>query len=158
MIFKTKDTRLVGNNKLVNIEFDDGLKLNDVVIDSPGEYEVGGALVSSPLQDFYSVKIDTTHIIYWEANGAKPNVKDMSLGDVDVLVLGLKIDSSKLEEITKAISDLDPGVIILSKPDLKDEFIKIEALPTEETESYKPEAVSEERDRKIILLPCSKPQ
>jgi hypothetical protein len=158
MIFKTKDNRLVGNNKLVNIEFDGGLKLNDIVINSPGEYEVGGVLVSSPLQDFYSVKIDNIHIIYWEANGARPDVKDMSLGDVDVLVLGLKIDSSKLEEISKSVSDIDAGVILLSKPDLKDEFIKIESIPTETTDSYKPEPVSEERDRKIILLPCSMPQ
>jgi len=158
MIFKTKENRLVGNNKLMTIEFDGGLKLNDVAINSPGEYEVGGVLVSSPIQDFYSVKIDNTHIIYWEANGAKPDVKDMSLGDVDVLALGLKIDSSKLEDITKSVNDIDPGTIVLVRPDLKDAFIKAEAVPTESMDSYKPEATSEERDRKIILLPCSMPQ
>lgn len=158
MIFKTKDGRLVGNNKLVTVEFDNDLKLNEVKIDSPGEYEVGGVLVTSPIQDFYSIKIDNQQVIYWEANGAKPDIKDMSLGDVDVLVLGLRVDKSKLDEIVKAVNEVDPGVIILAHADLKDEFIKAEAVPTENADTYKPESVSEERDRKIILLPCSMPQ
>lgn len=156
MTFKTKNKMLVAQDKNATIEFGEQLKINDFTVPGPGEYEVGGVLVFAPEGDIYSLRIGELHIVYWRALNGQPQVESKALGAIDVMVLSLGEKTSSLKDVTETINNLEPADIVLATPSLKDELIKTESLPTKEVETWKATHEEAEKDRELILLPCSK--
>ena len=157
MTFKTKDKKLIGVTQKTTIEFGDGLKINDIKIDSPGEYEVSGVIVVVPVDNVYSIYTeDDLHVVYWCAQEAKLETKSDELGDIDVLVLAIDSSVKTAANITAVLNELEPGNVVLANANLKDEIRKAEQITAENVETWKAMPISVTNNRKLILLPCSK--
>lgn len=156
MIFKTRGNTLIAQEKKTIIEFGDKLKIGDIEISGPGEYEVGGILVFSPEEHIYSLRSAGIHIVYWQALNGKPNIESDALEDIDLMVLALGEKTSSIKDVAATINNLDPKDITLATPALRDKLIKSESLPTKEVEMWKVTQEETEKDRELILLPCSK--
>ncbi len=155
MQFKTKNKTLIAQGKKTTVEFGEKLKIGDFTISGPGENEVGGVLVFAPEDNIFSIRIDGFHIVYWRAVNGQPKVESEALGDIDAMVLELGENTSSLKDVAATINNLEPADIILATPTLKDELIKNETLPTKEVETWKMSQETQEKDRELILLPCS---
>jgi len=152
---RTKNKELIGQAAGQTVEFGDKLKIGTFEITGPGEYEVGGLMVTSPEENLYSIHSDSTHVVFWRAYDGSPKTDSKDLGQVDALIIALKKDSSTLKNVLQTINELSPSAVIPVSPELLDELVKAESAPTVKAETYKVEVVSEEKDRQIILLPCS---
>lgn len=155
MTFKTKNKVLVAQEKIATIEFGEQLKINDFIVPGPGEYEVGGVLVFAPEKDIYSLRVGELHVVYWRALNGQPKVESNVLGAIDVMVLALGEKTSSLKDVTETINNLEPVDIVLANPALREELIKTESLPTKKVETWKVAQEGAEKDRELILLPCS---
>lgn len=155
MTLKAKNKELVGQTEGQTVEFGDTLKIGDFEISGPGEYEVGGVMVTSPEENFYSIHSDGAHVVYWKAFNGNPKTDSKDLGQVDALIIALKKDSTTLKNVLQTINELSPAAVIPTSTELLDELVKAESAPTVKVDTYKVEVVSEEKDRQIILLPCS---
>lgn len=155
MQLKAKNKELIGQIGSQTVTFGETLKIGDFEITGPGEYEVGGVIITSPEENLYSLHDGNVTTVYWKAfNGSiKTDSKDM--GQVDALIISLKKDTSTMKTVLQTINDLSPAAVIPSSPELLDELIKAESAPTIKSESYKVEPSVEEKERQIVLLPCS---
>jgi hypothetical protein len=156
MIFKAKDKKLIGTTKKAVIEFGAGLIINDVKIDSPGEYEVAGVLITVPTDNIYSLHTENNlHIVYWHARGDKLETKSEELGSIDALVLAISDDIKTAANIVSVLNELEPTNIVLANANLKDEIRKTEQISVETVETWKAMPTLGENNRQLILLPCS---
>lgn len=155
MTLKSKNKELIGQVAGVNITFGDKLVIGEFEISGPGEYEVGGIMVASPEEGLYSIFDGGTHIVFWKAYNGGFQTDSKDLGQVDALVVALSKEKSTLKNVLQTINELAPSAVVPSSPELLEDLIKAESAPTVKTESYKVEASNDEKERQIVLLPCS---
>ena len=156
MTLKCKNKKLVGITKKATIEFGDDLVINDVRIPGPGEYEIGGLLVTAPEKNIYSLRTENgLHVVFWCALENKITTTSDALGNIDAFILSLSDDPKSISGVVAVLNDLEPAKIILSSPRLKEAFIKEEQIPTETVESWKVLPAVGENNRHLILLPSS---
>ena len=156
MNLKVKNNELVGVSQGRTIYFADELKIDNFTIPGPGEYEIGGILITVPEGGLYLIYCDDLHIIYWCACNGRPQIDSKDFGQVDALVLTLNEEKSSINDVSQVKNDMSPSIIVPAKPALLDKLIKSEAVSTKEAETWKIETVSEEKECQIVLLPCSK--
>jgi len=155
MLFKTKNKTLVAQAKKIAIEFGEKLKVGDFTVSGPGEYEVGGVLIFVPEENIYSLRAEGVHVVYWRALNGQPKVESSEMGNIDVMVLALGEKTSSIKDVAAAINNLEPKNIVLATPNLRDELIKSESLPTQKVETWKVTQELTDKDMELILLPCS---
>ena len=156
MTLKCKNKKLVGITKKATIEFGDDLVINDIKIPGPGEYEIGGLLVTAPEENVYSLRTENDlHVVFWHAQKNKISATSDELGNIDALILSLGDDPKSVSGVVAVLNELEPAKIILSTPNIKEAFIKEEQIPTETVEGWKVVPVVGENNRHLILLPCS---
>lgn|GEM_PF-1332263 len=155
MILKTKNKELIGQADGQVVTFGENIKIGDFEISSLGEYEVSGLIVTAPEENLFSIHDGTTHTVYWKAYNGGLKTDSKELGQVDALIIALKKDASTMKTVLQTINDLSPASVIPATPALRDELVKAESASTVIVESYKVEASTEEKDRQVVLLPCS---
>lgn len=87
-------------------------KSKKLLINGPGEYEVGGVLVTSVAlgeEIAHAVEVDGINVLHLTGDARKLSERDLtSIGKVDVLL----VDTADVKQAENAVSDLVPRVVI----------------------------------------------
>jgi hypothetical protein len=87
-------------------------KSKKLLINGPGEYEIGGVLVTSvALGDdlVHAVEVDGINVLHLTGDARKLTDRDLSaIGKVDILL----VEAAELKQAQNAVSDLTPRVVI----------------------------------------------
>jgi hypothetical protein len=83
-----------------------------LLANGPGEYEIGGVLITSVAQDTgmaHAVEVDGINVHHLPGDARKLSDRDLAaIGKVDVLL----VDSTDLKRAQNAVTDLVPRVVI----------------------------------------------
>lgn len=113
-------TKIKGKDAVLSIE-PDLIKVNDFIIDSPGEYEVSSIFVEMIDSNAYVFNLEGMNIGYLKENKISDKVNN-----VDILITNNK----------KTINQIEPKLVIFIK-DINKILIKKQDLPKEGTKIWK---------------------
>ena len=134
-----------GNNKIeiktkgATISTGEKIKINDVELLGPGEYEVAGVEAFGIAQEIYVFRVEDIGIGYFDSiNRALSAEEIKTLSDISIAIIPVGgknvIDENKAADIIKA---LEPTIVIPIENDNFDKFCKLVGKCQEPVNSYK---------------------
>lgn len=150
----TGDSKCRLKTKTATIELDGQLKINDLVLDGPGEYEKAGVF-AEVTPDLAHLHIET--LVIAVAGQKKRQVTETELArleDVDLLFVHADNESAdELQTIAKLIGEIEPRIVILVGVQKGETFARIGGQTPETVENIKmTKSDLPEGERKIYLL------
>jgi len=139
--------------KGINVVLSDKPKLGDLVIDEPGEYEVGGVQLDW-IDGVVQVYVEGMNVGHMKVGKVLTDDELEKLNGIDVLLLGVGGgDFTETKLALKVITQIDPAVVIPMHGGNVEEFTKEEGgagAPVDELKITKPELTPDARQ--IIIL------
>lgn len=147
---KTKEATILLNN---------GVKIGDVQIKAPGEYEVGGVFVcgiASDEQTIYTIASEGLNVCYLGELKKSLNAESLDqLDDVDLLFLPAGGQGSlELKQALSLLQKIDPKIVIPIYVADEGEFLKSEGTASPRREKILKIQKNQlpEEEREIIIL------
>jgi len=139
--------------KNINVLLGEKIKLGELEITGPGEYEVGGVQLEhfDGIVVTYAEGIAVGHI----KRAAQFNQEELEkLSAIDVLLIGVGGgDFTENKAATEAITQIDPSIVIPMHGGNIEEFVKTEAATQLEKEDFKiSKAELPQDERQVIVL------
>ena len=143
--------------KGINVVLSDKPKLGELVIDEPGEYEVGGVQLDW-IDGVVQVYLEGLNISHIKKAKVLSDDELEKLNGIDILLIGVGGgDFSETKSAVSVISQIEPSVIIPMYSAGLEEFTKQEGATGEPVDEYKvTKAELPDEGRDIVVLNVSK--
>ena len=136
---------------------DESIRIGDVVLNGPGEYDVAGIAVVGFIGDehpFYSIEIEELGVVYFPEKPQKLSDKSKEeLGSVDIAIVPVNGGSSVADTMA-LINSLEPNIVIpIGEVAFVEEFAKQAGSAVENIDTLKiTKSMLLPDERRIIVL------
>ena len=134
-ITATPDSRCAIKTKTATIALDGEMKIGDLVLPGPGEYETNGvfAEVEPDLTHFHAEEMVLVYLGHRKRQVTEAELEHLE--DVDILLVAVDSEAKdELSNITKLIREIEPRIVVLVGITNAEAFAKVDG--------GKPEAVN----------------
>ncbi len=146
--------------KEATVQLNDGIKISDIHLAAPGEYEIAGVFVNviaSDDQNIFTICSDDINVCYLDGLKKSLSAEAINqLDDVDILFLpvGAK-DSLDLKQALVLLQKIDPKIVIPIFLENETEFLKSEGTSEPRREKVlkiQKSQLPAEEEREIVIL------